>query len=249
MFNIILQSIYRLTPKNRWMVAAPISFAFNNLYYLELEIFRPLDDKRKQIQGRYSIRNIYGDRKTFINEKFLNIIKRRIVKKEEPEKPLDMDYKVCLLGLEISDPLDTQYLIVAKMSAINKDLIDTLQTSTQRKTELIKLTQRFLTQDYQGAIKEAGIFGEYIAKEFLKKLKKKFTNFKSAIDCLTNLPKTSRSKINYNYIGNLLHPIYYIRNEAMHPNPEISLNKNTASVVLKNLSGLIKYISINKIKI
>ena len=95
MFNIILQSIYRLTPKNRWMVAAPISFAFNNLYYLELEIFRPLDDKRKQIQGRYSIRNIYGDRKNFINEKFLNIIKRRIVKKEEPEKPLDMDYKVC----------------------------------------------------------------------------------------------------------------------------------------------------------
>lgn len=249
MFNITLQSIYRLTPKNRWIIAVPIEFSFNNLYYLELEINRPSDDKRKQIEGSYSIRNIYGVRKTFINEKFLNIIKRRIVKKEEPEKPLDMDYKVCLLGLGISDPLDTQYLIIAKMSAINKDLIDTLLTSTQRKTELIDLTHRFLTQDYQGAIKEAGIFGEYIAKELLKKLKKQFTNFNSAVKCLTNLPKTSRSKINYNYIGNLLHPIHYIRNEAMHPNPKISLNEITASIVLKNLSGLIKYISINQIKI
>ena len=245
MFNITLKSVYVLNPENKWMITAPIRFAFNNLYYLGLKIIRPTDDKRKQIEGWYKIKNIYGDKKTLIDEKFLNIIERRIVKKEESEK----DYKVCLLGLGINDPLDTQYLIIAKMSVINKDLIDTLLTSTQRKTELIDLTHRFLTQDFQGAIKEAGIFGEYIAKELLKKLKKKFTNFNSAFKCLTNLPKTSRSKINYNYIGNLLHPIHYVRNEAMHPNPKISLNEITASIVLKNLSGLIEYISINQIKI
>lgn len=248
MFNITLKSIYILTPKNRWMVSAPIAFAVNNVYYLELEIIQPKSDKRKQIEGKYRIENVIGGRNTIIEEKFLKSIKKRIVKKEEPEKPLDKDHKECLLNLEISDPLDRKYFIQAKMSVINKDLIDTLLTSTQRKTELIDLTHRFLTHDYQGAIKEAGIFGEYIAKEFLKKLKKQFTNFKSAVNCLTNLPKTSRSKINYNYIGNLLHPIYYVRNEAMHPNPEISLNKITASIVLKNLSGLIKYISINQIK-
>ncbi|MBA7483636.1 hypothetical protein ES707_19153 [subsurface metagenome] len=247
MFNITLRSVYTLNPENKWMITVPITFTFNNEYYLELEIIHTSKDKRKQIEGRYRFAYFYGN--TFIDERFLNSIKKRIVKKEEPEKQPDIDLKVCLLSLEISDPLDTQYFIIAQMSVINNDLINTLLTSTQRKTELIDLTHRFLTQDYQGAIKEAGIFGEYIAKEFLKKLKKQFTNFNSAIKCLTNFKKTSRSKINYNYIGNLLHPIYYVRNEAMHPDPEISLNEITASIVLKNLSGLIKYISINQIKI
>ena len=218
------------------------------MYYLELEIIPPLSDKRKQIEGRYKIAFIYGGQKTFIDERFLNSIKKRIIKKEEPEKPPDIDYKVCLLCLEIIEPLDAQYLIRAKMSVINKELIDSLLTSNVKKKDLIDLTERFLKQDYKTAIKEAGIFGEYIAKQFLKKLKKKFTNFNSAVNHLTNLNKTSKMKINYNLIGNLLHSIYYIRNEAMHPNPEISMNETTASLVLTNLSGIITYLSVNQIK-
>ena len=239
MFNITLKSIYRLTSKNKWMVAAPIAFAFNKVYYLELEIIHPFDDNRKQIEGSYSILNIYSKQERFINEKFLNGIKRRIVKKAESEIEHDFDYKVCLLGLRISDPLDTSYLIRAEMSEINKDLIDSLLTSNERKKDLIGLTERFLKQDYKTAIKEAGIFGEYIAKQFLKKLKKKFVSYSSTVSYLSHLKKTNKMKINYKLIGNFLHPIYYIRNEAMHPNPEIPMDKTTASLVLTNLSGLI----------
>lgn len=248
MFKITLKSIYYLTPENSWFFVAPISFSFNNVYYLELEIIPPLSDKRKQIEGSYKIVYIYSGRKTFVDERFLNSIKKRIVKKEEPKKPLDLDSKICLLGLEISDPLDTQYLIRAKMSVINKELIDSLLTSNVKKKDLIDLTERFLKQDYKTAIKEAGIFGEYIAKQFLKKLKLEFKSFKSAVNHLSHLKKTNRMKINYKLIGNLLHPIYYIRNEAMHPNPEIPMDETAASLVLTNLSGLITYLSVNQIK-
>lgn len=245
MFTVTLQSIYNLTPENSWFIVAPIAFTFNNVYYLELDIIPPLSDKRKQIEGRFKIMYIYGGRKTLTDERFLNSIKKRIVKKEEPGKPLDKDYKVCLLGLEIRDPLDTQYFIRAKMSVINKDLIDSLLTTNVKKKDLIDLTERFLKQDYKSAIKEAGIFGEYIAKQFLNKLKKNFTSFNSAVNHLSHLDKTSRMKINYKLIGNYLHPIYFLRNEAMHPNPEIPMGETAASLVLTNLSGLVKYLSAN----
>ncbi len=248
MFDITLKSVYNLGPENSWFIIAPISFAFNNVYYLELEIIPPLSDKRKQIEGKYKIAYIYGDQKTFIDERFLNSIKKRVVKKKDPEQPLDIDYKVCLLCLEISDPLDAQYLIRAKMSVINKELIDSLLTSNVKKKDLIALTERFLKQDYKTAIKEAGIFGEYIAKQFLKKLKKKYVSYSSAVNHLSNLKKTNRMKINYKLIGNFLHPIYFIRNEAMHPSSEIPMDETTASLVLTNLSGLITYLSINQIK-
>ena len=61
------------------------------------------------------------------------------------------------------------------------------------------------------------IFGEFIAKELANKIEKKERDFNGAINTLTHYNLSEKTKINYNFFGSLLAPIYFVRNQKLHP--------------------------------
>lgn len=54
---------------------------------------------------------------------------------------------------------------------------------------------------------------------------------------------SKQTKINYNYIGSLLWPLYYVRNQKLHPYHKINFNRNTADLCFTNLSEIMRYLS------
>lgn len=86
-------------------------------------------------------------------------------------------------------------------------------------------------------------------KNWLKKLKKKNLDFRTAINVITNYKMTEKTKINYNYLGSLLFPIHYIRNQKLQPYSKIEFDEFVAELLFINLSRIIDYIWENKIKL
>lgn len=129
------------------------------------------------------------------------------------------------------------------------DIINNLKTDKEKKEDLYNIIDRYIKDDFKAAISEMGILSEYIAKEVAKKfIKKKPKDFRVAINSLVNKKMSGRVKINYNYIGSLLWPLYYVRNEKSHPYHRIEFNKNTSNLCFSNLSELICYLSSNKVR-
>ena len=56
------------------------------------------------------------------------------------------------------------------------------------------------------------------------------------------------AKINYPFIGALLWPLYYVRNQKLHPYSEIEFDKSLCITLLRNLSEIINYLSRNQFK-
>ncbi len=81
-----------------------------------------------------------------------------------------------------------------------------------------------------------------------KKLKKNPKNFRAAINILVSLKMLEHTKINYNYIGSLLWPLYYVRNQKLHPYHKIEFNKYTMDLCFENLNGIIRYLSLKQIR-
>ncbi len=145
-------------------------------------------------------------------------------------------------------PHDPGTIIYTNILKINNKLVDSLNTSTKRRKELYDIIDRFIKEDYKGTVGDIGIYGEYIARELAKKAKKKkFKDFRSAVEALTHHEMSQSSKINYVYIGSLLWPIYYIRNEKLHPYQKIEFNEDLAWFTIKCLTEIIKYLGVNNI--
>ncbi len=132
--------------------------------------------------------------------------------------------------------------------AIRNAIIEKLKTNLKIKQLIYDLLDRYFNDDFDAAITKIGIIGEHIAMELVKKTELAPSNFRDAINKLTNYPLIKQKKINYSYIGSLLWPIYYIRNEKSHPNPNIEFNKSVAEMTIKNLSTIIDYLAEAKIR-
>ena len=106
-----------------------------------------------------------------------------------------------------------------------------------------------ILESKENSISDMSILSEYIAKEIAKKItKKEPKDFRASVNALVNKKMSGRVKINYNYIGSLLWPLYYVRNEKSHPYHRIEFDKNTSDLCFKNLSELIRYLSSNKVR-
>ncbi len=60
---------------------------------------------------------------------------------------------------------------------------------------------------------------------------------------------TEKTKINYNYLGSVLYPLYYIRNQKLHPYSKINFDESIAELLFTNLSMIIDFLNDNRIKL
>lgn len=164
---------------------------------------------------------------------------------------IDESTDACIIDVLIEYPHRPEgYLYVdAEIIEIQAYTIKNLRINDIKKKNLFDIIDHFLNGKYKSCINEISIFGEYIAREFAKKLKGKiFTDFGSAVEALSRHKMRKRGKINYTFIGALLWPLYYIRNQKLHPYSKLEFNESLCITLLSNLSEIIKYLSQNQFK-
>jgi len=242
-----------LHSKNGFHVPLPESVKFDLKYYINILIV-PVGSpiKKEHIDSRVRIKSVLGNKATVYQKKFYNELKDNFIREQvnnsnskiDPKNPQDL----CILHVTILNPKRELYFVYLEKSYLDNHLIDSLKTTKENKNQLIYIGELFLKESFRPVIAEIGKFGEYLTKQFVKKLKQKFSTFKSGVNSLANYKTTGKTKINYTFIGNMLYPIYYLRNQASHPEPEIPLEKKTALVSIENLSYILRYISRNQIK-
>jgi len=158
---------------------------------------------------------------------------------------------ICIISVDYEFPNFSEspfYLKIEIIEFIYK-IIDALNTNPQKKNEIYELADKYLTADFKGAINEIGVIGEYIAREFAKKIhNRQVRNFRTALNILINENEIRRKRTNYLYLGSLLWPIYYIRNQKSHPYHKIEFNESTAKIAMENLSAILKYLAKTQFK-
>ena len=172
----------------------------------------------------------------------------------------------CWVGIQVAFPLKTECIFLVELIEIKKNIINELNLEQTRKNELFKIIDSYIKEDYDDAINKMSILGEFIAKELANKIEKKDRDFKSAINTLTNYKiyeKKDRGaidtltiykiyekkKINYNFFGSLITPIYFVRNQKLHPYSKLDFDKSLSEMLFINLSRVIDNLHENQIKL
>lgn len=253
MIETITRIALSLHPMNNFQVSIPEVFLFNVKYNIALLVSPPTSNAEEvQTDSEITIRQIYGDNPIIYRKKFYSEMIDDFSRNKDSNSNFNITdenlLELCLFTLKVLEPKKKFYILNLDISCLNKVLIESLKTTKEHINHLMNIGDLYLYGNFRQTIIEVGKFGEYLTRQFVKKLKKKYSTFKSGVDCLSNHRPKGNSRINYNFIGNMLYPIYYFRNQASHPEPEISLDKTTALVSLENLSYILRYISINQIK-
>ena len=185
------------------------------------------------------------DKKPIFFHKFFNkCIEKFKCERTEPNKN-----QICLCNISLEVASNAGGVLKIELTEIESKTIDNLKMSHNRKEELIRIIDNYVKEDFENAINNICIFGEFITKELARKIKNQNIDFRNAINILNNHKMTDRTKINYNYLGAILYPIYYIRNQKLHPYGKIEFDENIAELIFSSLSRAIDYLSKNQIKI
>lgn len=206
-------------------------------YYLKIDVPN-VDDPF--IECSVEIFNVMNEEEVIMTHRFFN--KECIKFKCENIEPVEEDIYLISIDFDIKNDSESSSYIDVEIIEIKVDMIESLKADPTIKQNIYEVIDKYLNDDFEGAITKAGIIGEHIAKELAKKTKKIPRDFHTSVNILTNHKMTSRTKINYNYLGSLLWLIYYIRNEKSHPNPKIEFDKSTSDIVIQNFSTIIKYL-------
>ena len=143
--------------------------------------------------------------------------------------------------------INSSFIILIEIFEIKLKFIESLNTTKEKKDEILEINIKYLLGEYNDALSRIGNLAELIARELLRKNKISWKNFGSAIFALLKIEKP-KSKINYKYLGHLLSSLYYIRNQTHHPEPEILINKSVAEYAIKNISLILEHIQNKNIK-
>ena len=243
MITKILKTIIPVTQNDGGPIA--LGLRNNTLYYLKANIVPIEAESKKQSECIIKIVNVTD---------FSQEIQHRFFKKDVCKFPIKNftpyaeDFCICGLGYNFPNYNNNPKFLFLELTYIRDDLIDNLKTSKEKKEDLYLIIERYLNDDFKGAISDISIFGEYIAKEIAKKTNKLIKDFRTALNILVNVKMSKQTKINYNYIGSLLWPLYYVRNQKLHPYHKINFNGNTADLCFTNLSEIMRYLSENGVK-
>lgn len=205
-------------------------------YFLDISI-----STEKQVGCEIVIRD--KDKKIILENKFFNTCKIPFTtERSEPSQEGLIFANLQLKLLNFENPV----FFFLEIIEIQDFFIEPLKCSEERKNDLKKIINSYLkpeSDDYTGGIEKICIFGEYLAKEFAKKAKgKSFKEYRAAVNALCNHKMSKRSKINYPYIGSLLWPLYYVRNQKLHPYSIIIFNRRLAETMLSILTQILHYI-------
>ena len=212
-------------------------------YFLSVRIIPFEGSEGKFIPCELNIKDIKGESLFF--HKFFNKCNKKF--KCVGIEPIEEQVCYCTISLKFDPKADG--VLYIELTKIESKTIDNLKMSQIRKEELIRIIDTYIKDDFENAINNICIFGEFITKELAKKIKNQKVDFRNAINSLNNYKMTEKTKINYNYLGSILYPIYYIRNQKLHPYSKIEFDRNIADLIFSSLSRAIDYLSENQIKI
>ena len=184
-----------------------------------------------------------GGYKQLLNEKFYDELTKKFGISQEY---LDGSHAQLICENISGNPTYTHINIYS----INKLRINKLKFPSNQKRTLKGIIYNFISHKigYRQVINEISILGEYIARELASKLKgRPFLDFGTAIDALSHHKMKKQGKINYTFLGALLWPLYYIRNQALHPYHKIGFSSHLAETLLHNLIEIVDYLIAKKI--
>ena len=221
-----------------------LTVLYSDLYYfLRVRISSEKVNREKFIPCEINITDL--EEEPIFFHKFFNKCNEKF--KCEGTEPGKKQMRVCTIFLKFSP--ETGGILHIELTEIESKTIDNLKMSQNRKEELNRIIDNYVKQDFENAINNICIFGEFITKELARKIKNQNVDFRNAINILNNHKMTEKTKINYNYLGSILYPIYYIRNQKLHPYGKIEFDENIAELIFNSLSRAIDYLSKNQIKI
>lgn len=234
------------------MVVDPLSkmvtiMRLNFEYYLKVQII-PVEDLTEEfVSCETKVLNISDRTEELLHHKFYNkcSIKFNCVN----IKPASGSNEYCWVAIILEFPPDTECLFFIELIEIEKNIIEDLNLTQTRKTELYKIIDSYLKEDYEEAINKMCIFGEFIAKELANKIEKKDRDFNGAINTLSHYNLSEKAKINYNFFGSLLTPIYFVRNQKLHPYSKLDFDISLSEMLFINLSSIIDNLNENQIKL
>lgn len=216
-------------------------------YSLKCNIVIPEERSDEFSECIIEIINLNKPKELILKHKFTNNYFTKF--KCEDISPLINDICLCGLFYKFPQKNDPGAMILFKIYGINSDIINKLNISIEKRKTLTDILNHYLNDRPKACINETVIFAEYIARELARKAKgKDFSDFGSAVEALSHYKVTSKTKINYSYLGSLLWPLYYLRNQKLHPYAKIPFNQNICDIIFKILSLIILYISQKGIK-
>ena len=234
-------------------------------YYIKVQIM-PIEDITEEfVSCQLSIINMSKAREELLLHKFYN----KCSIKFNCENIIPAYNENCWVGIQVAFPLNTECIFLIELIEIEKYIINELNLEQTRKNELFKIIDSYIKEDYDDAINKMSILGEFIAKELANKIEKKDRDFRSALNTLTNYKISEKKngdfkgatntfiihkiyeekKINYNFFGSLITPIYFVRNQKLHPYSKLDFNKSLSEMLFINLSRVIDNLHENQIKL
>lgn len=140
-------------------------------YFLRVQIIPVEGVNEKFIPCELLITDV--KEKQILSHKFFNeCIKSFECKDIEPVRN---DYCFCAILLGFSS--ESEGILFIELTEIENKIIEELNVSQNRKDQLYKIIDNYLNEDFEEAINKICIFGEFIAKELAKKIKKKEFRF------------------------------------------------------------------------
>ncbi len=219
----------------------PLPISFSSLYQIRCEVIlgKYLKEKNPHVDGKIKILDGSSKPNPKIifecqtSDKFVDsFIYNPLNKSNEGVS--------ALLSYDFAN-VDLPFILLIEIFEIKMKFIDSLNTSKKNKNEILQINIRYLLKNYKDALIRIGTLGEAIAKELMRKLKIPWKDFRGAINALVHKDIT-RSRINYQYLGHLLSPLYYIRNQTHHSEPKIEINETVAEFAIKNLTLILEHI-------
>jgi len=214
-------------------------------YYLKVQII-PIEGITEEFAScELTVLNISDRREELLHHKFYNkcSVKFNCVN----IKPADNSKERCWVSIILEFLPGTECLFFIELVEIEKNIIENLNLTQTRKTELYKIIDSYLKEDYEEAINKICIFGEFIAKELANKIEKKNRDFNGAINTLIHYNLSEKTKIHYNFFGSLLTPIYFVRNQKLHPYSKLDFDISLSEMLFINLSRIIDNLNENQI--
>jgi len=158
------------------------SLSKHSNYYLKFEVIIDSEEDFEcivRIIDELNENNVIEKRRFFNKTSFMfNCIDCTSMKFEEfAEEDLDeveLEEDPCIIFIEYEFPnfkkSEMPNYLDIEIIEFDSKLIDSLNTNPKIKEEIYELVDKYLIDDFKGAINEIGIIGEYIAREFSEKI-------------------------------------------------------------------------------
>ena len=239
--------IKNLTLNNKSNISIPITFKEYLRYFIKIHVWSKASAKYRQIEVLLRIKELIrnGNEIESIHIKFFN---EKVIEWIPSLSYSDQEFTgQGSLYLEFPDSQRDTLGIDIEFIQYNHSIVHNLKIEDNKRIQILKAVESYARDKYRESINYICLFSEDIARIFASKTGKKFKNFRGAVNILCNPEMSRKKKINYNFLGALLWPIYYVRNQQAHSHPKIAFDKSLTEMLLENLTQIVKYLANKKI--